>query len=220
VFFPITTPTAAIGMVSFQSLLDHDSISSTWSRKVKNSHSPRRKNATGYGKSSTCSTGDRRNMPNGHPNYPAARKQLTSFLQGQGYMVHPKEVYCPAAEHCWVDVAAVKGQDFWAFEYKSRNDSIKRGLSQCQAYANAFNYVVLVADRRRATSSPYFGSFKRNGFGVWSHAGFGFYTLLKPQRRGVLRGRRTVIERQFGWNTVRARTEMDRKISDWFAPGP
>jgi hypothetical protein len=217
VFFPIRASTIATGTVSFQSLLDHYSISSTWSRRLKNSHLQRRKNTTGYGKRSTCSTGDHRNMPNAHPNYPTARKQLISFLQGQGYRVHPREVYCPAAEHCWVDVAAVKGQDFWAFEYKSRNDSIKRGLSQCQAYANAFNYVVLVADRRRATSSPYFGSFKRNGFGVWSHAGFGFYALLKPQRRVALRRSRTVIERQFGWGAIRAGTERDRKISDWFS---
>jgi len=154
-------------------------------------------------------------MPNAHPSYRAARKQLSSFLQGQGYRVHPREVYCPAVQHCWVDVAAMKGQDFWAFEYKSRNDSMRRGLSQCQAYANAFNYVVLVADRERATSSPYFGAFKRDGFGVWSHAGSGFHALLKPLRRTPLRGSRVVIERQFRW-TTKAGTEMDRKISDWF----
>ncbi|HUK27437.1 MAG TPA: hypothetical protein VLV31_03355 [Candidatus Acidoferrales bacterium] len=152
-----------------------------------------------------------------HPSYPAARLQLISFLQSQGYTVHPKEVYCPAIEHHWVDVAALKGEDFWAFEYKSRNDSIKRGLSQCQAYAKAFNYVVLVANRRRTTSSPYFVSFKRNGFGIWSHAGDRFHPLIMPLRRAVLRGSRVVIERQFKWSMSNNNLEANRKISDWFA---
>ena len=156
-------------------------------------------------------------MENEHLSYPAARIQLISFLQSQGYRVHPREVYCPAAEHHWVDVAAVKGEDFWAFEYKSRNDSIRRGFFQCQAYAKAFNYVVLVANRKRATSSPYFGSFKRNGFGVWSHVGDKFHPLLKPLRRTVLRGSRVVVERQFRWSTMNAEARMNRKISDWFA---
>jgi hypothetical protein len=123
-------------------------------------------------------------------------------------------VYCPALEHCWVDVAALKGYDYWAFEYKSRNDSIKRGLEQCRSYSNAFNYVVLVADRHRATASPYFGSFKRNGFGVWSHRENDFNPLLQPRRRIVVRRSRAVIERQF--RRLTRYTNTDRKISDWF----
>jgi hypothetical protein len=47
--------------------------------------------------------------------YAAARPQLIAFLTGQGFKPHPNEVFCPA-EHCWVDVAALKGQDYWAFE--------------------------------------------------------------------------------------------------------
>jgi hypothetical protein len=152
-----------------------------------------------------------------HPNYPAARKQLISFLQSEGFRVHPEEVYCPTAEHCWVDVAALKGQDYWAFEYKSRNDSIKRGLAQCQSYSNAFNFVVLVANRYRATSSPYFGNFKRNGFGVWSHTGVGFNPLLEPQRRTVAGQRRRVIERQFRHIMFDTQANLNRKISEWFA---
>jgi Holliday junction resolvase len=155
-------------------------------------------------------------MSNTHPTYLTARQQLTSFLENLGFKVHPKEVYCPAANHSWVDVAAAKGQDFWAFEYKSRNDSIRRGLSQCQAYATAFNYVVLVANRTRATSSPYFGKFKRNGFGVWSHVGSLFHPILKPQRRTVTIERRSVIERQFRWTMRKNDNRINRKISDWF----
>ena len=144
-------------------------------------------------------------MPMQHPKYSAARKQLISFLRTQGYNVHPEEVYCPDAEHCWVDVAAVKGKDYWAFEYKSRTDSIRRGLDQCRCYAKAFNYVVLVADRHRATSSPYFGSFKQNGFGVWTHVGIRFHTLLKPQRRLGARDSRAAVERQFKRILAKAR---------------
>jgi hypothetical protein len=130
--------------------------------------------------------------------------------------VHRREVYCPAADHFWVDVAAAKDEDYWAFEYKSRGDSIRRGLSQCMAYATAFNYVVLVADRARATSSPYFGNFKRNGFGVWSHSDSRFNPLLKPKRRAVYRERRAVIERQFRSGTRLGADAANHKISEWF----
>jgi hypothetical protein len=157
-------------------------------------------------------------MATNHPNYDAARKQLILFLRSDGFDVHPQEVYCPAAEHCWVDVAALKGQDYWAFEYKSRNDSIKRGLAQCRAYSSAFNYVVLVADRYRTTSSPYFGNFKRDGFGVWSHTVVGFNPLLQPRRRTVARRRRMVIERQFRRVIFDRQGSLNRKISEWFVP--
>jgi len=142
---------------------------------------------------------------------------LISFLETEGYKVHPEEVFCPDTEHCWVDVAALKGQDYWAFEYKSRKDSIRRGLDQCQSYAKAFNYVVLVADRNRVTSSPFFGNFKRSGFGVWSHVGFRFHSLLKPQRRPVVRESRAVVERQFRWIINQSQEGRCRKISEWFS---
>jgi len=158
-------------------------------------------------------------MSNNHRNYAVARQQLISFLQSQGFKPHPNEVFCPA-EHCWVDVAALKGQDYWAFEYKSRNDSIKRGLEQCCSYAKAFNYVVLVADRHRATSSPYFGQFKRNGFGVWSHTMKGFYPLLNPKRQGVLRKAAVVVERQFRWALPNMKTIPDSRITDWLVRQP
>ena len=151
-----------------------------------------------------------------HLSYQVARKQLVSFLRTQGFQVHPDEVYCPALEHCWVDVAALKGYDYWAFEYKSRNDSIKRGLEQCRSYSHAFNYVVLVADRYRATASPYFVSFKRNGFGVWSHRENGFNPLLQPRRQLTVRQSRAVIERQFTRLQRHTQSSTDQKISDWF----
>jgi hypothetical protein len=154
-------------------------------------------------------------MPDKDRGYAVARPQLISFLRGQGFKPHPNEVFCPA-EHCWVDVAAVKGQDYWAFEYKSRKDSVKRGLDQCCSYAKAFNYVVLVADRHRATSSPYFGEFKRHGFGVWSHTQDGFYPLLNPKRQGVLGKAAVVVRRQFRWAEANMRTTQDSRLTDWF----
>jgi len=130
--------------------------------------------------------------------YASARKDLLKFLRTSGFKPHPLEVFCPSSRHCWVDVAAAKGSDLWAFEYKSRSDSIKRGLEQCQSYARAFNFVVLVVDRYRVTSSPYFVEFKRVGFGVWRHNRTGFYSIVSPVRRRVSSKARRVIERQFG----------------------
>jgi len=158
-------------------------------------------------------------MPNNHRNYAVARQQLISFLESQGFKPHPNEVFCPA-EHCWVDVAALNGRDYGAFEYKSRNGSIKRGLKQCRSYAKAFNYVVLDADRHRATSSPYFGRFKRNGFGVWSHTLNGFYPLLNPKRQSVLRKATLVVERQFSWALPKMKRIPDSCITDWFVHQP
>lgn len=153
-------------------------------------------------------------MPSNHRTYAVARPQLITFLQSQGFRPHPNEVFCPT-EHCWVDVGALKGQDYWAFEYKSRNDSIKRGLEQCCCYAEAFNYVVLVADRHRTTSSPYFGRFKSYGFGVWSHTPTGFYPLLNPKRRCAIRKARVVVERQFRRLVLNRNSFADSRLTDW-----
>ena len=49
--------------------------------------------------------------------YASARGDLLAFLGSNGFKPHPLEVFCPSPKHCWVDVAAVKGPDLWAFEY-------------------------------------------------------------------------------------------------------
>lgn len=136
-------------------------------------------------------------MPDRASAYPEARRQLIAFLEANGYSTHPNEVFCPSAQHCWVDVAAVKGQDYWAFEYKSRRDSMRRGLEQCRSYANAFNYVVLVADRDRVTSSPYFTQFSRQGFGIWRHDGTRFFAIVSPKRKAAVSRAKAVVEKQF-----------------------
>ena len=157
-------------------------------------------------------------MPNNYRYYTVAREQLISFLRTQGYTPHPNEVYCPNPEHCWVDVAALKGLDYWAFEYKSRVDSMRRGLAQCRSYADAFNYVVLVVDRNRVTTSPYFNKLRTRGFGVWKHDGRRFYTILPPKRRAPLNNMRRVVERQFRNVEFRSVGPEVASLSNWLQP--
>jgi hypothetical protein len=156
-------------------------------------------------------------MPNDNRNYAAARGELIAYLHTQGYRPHPDEVFCPSREHCWVDVAALKGEDYWAFEYKSRHDSIRRGFYQCRSYARGFNYVVLVADRERVTSSPYFRNFRAEGFGIWRHSPYGFQQILEPRRRNAIRKAKLVVERQFR-HVRRAREPGVALLSRWFEP--
>jgi Holliday junction resolvase len=155
-----------------------------------------------------------------HTKYEVARQQLISFLSAQGFKTHSDEVFCPSSEHCWVDVAALKEQDYWAFEYKSRTDSIRRGLEQCSAYAKAFNYVVLVADRYRVTLSPYFSRFMHRGFGVWRHDGTRFYPILRPKRHVVSRNAKVVVERQFRNMQRTFADKSDMPLSAWFELKP
>jgi hypothetical protein len=156
--------------------------------------------------------------PDNYRYYSPARQQLVLFLRTQGYKPHPNEVYCPDPDHCWVDVAALKGQDYWAFEYKSRVDSMRRGLEQCCSYANGFNYVVLVVDRNRVTTSPYFSKLRTHGFGVWKHIGSRFYALLQPKRRAPLRNVKCVVERQFKGIGVRSVETKAVSLSNWLQP--
>ena len=145
--------------------------------------------------------------------YASAREDLLAFLESMGFKPHPREVYCPSPKHCWVDVAALKGSDLWAFEYKSRSDSMRRGFEQCRSYARAFNYVVLVADRLRVTSSPYFSKFLREGFGVWRDSRGGFYPILPPKRQAITREARVMVERQF--RRLLPPNGFDRSLLEW-----
>lgn len=156
-------------------------------------------------------------MSNDHRSYATARGQLLAYLQTQGFKPHPNEVFCPSGEHCWVDVAALKGQDYWAFEYKSRNDSIRRGFEQCCSYAKGFNYVVLVADRYRVTSSRYFGHFKDEGFGVWRHDRFGFQPILQPTRRMTMRRVNAAVERQFRRSLRNLDLGFETTLTKWLS---
>jgi hypothetical protein len=156
-------------------------------------------------------------MSNGLPSYAVARGQLVEYLRSQGYKTHPYEVFCPGGGHCWVDVAALKGQDYWAFEYKSRTDSIRRGFDQCCSYSKGFNYVVLVADRCRVTASPYFSRFRAQGFGMWRHDRSGFHTILEPKRRPARRDVNVVVQRQFKRVIHNYVDNPEISLSRWFS---
>jgi hypothetical protein len=149
-----------------------------------------------------------------HPSYASARGQLITYLQTHGYRTHPDEVFCPSGKHCWVDVAALKGQDFWAFEYKSRTDSIRKGFDQCRSYAKGFNYVVLVADRNRITSSRFFRHFSGEGFGLWRHDRLGFHQIIPPRKRATIERVKLVVERQFRRVQILDETPIIR-LSRW-----
>ena len=156
-------------------------------------------------------------MSNDNRSYATARGKLLTYLQTQGFKPHPNEVFCPSGEHCWVDVAALKGQDYWAFEYKSRKDSIRRGFEQCCSYAKGFNYVVLVADRYRVTSSPYFSHFRNEGFGVWRHDRFGFQAILQPKRRPAMKRVNAVVQRQFRRSLLNFEMTHETTLTRWFS---
>lgn len=147
--------------------------------------------------------------------YAPARNELLAYLRTEGFTTHPNEVFCPGEGHCWVDVAALKGRDYWAFEYKSRNDSIRRGFEQCCAYARGFNYVVLVADRHRVTSSPYFARLKRQGFGVWRHDQSAFQPIIHPKRHATITQVNRVVERQFKRVIRSTSAEQDSSLTSW-----
>ena len=149
--------------------------------------------------------------------YAVARPQLLGYLQSQGYKVHPYEVFCPGSEHYWVDVAALKGLDYWAFEYKSRTDSMRRGFDQCCSYSKGFNYVVLVADRYRVTASPYFTCFKAQGFGIWRHDPSGFHTIIEPKRRPAWRDASLVVQRQFKRIIHGLNENSEVPLTRWFS---
>ena len=156
-------------------------------------------------------------MSNDNRSYASARGKLLTYLQAQGFKPHPNEVFCPSGEHCWVDVAALKDQDYWAFEYKSRTDSIRRGFEQCCSYAKGFNYVVLVADRYRVTSSPYFSNFRSEGFGVWRHDRFGFQAILQPKRRPAMKRVNAVAQRQFRRSLRSFDMKHETTLTRWFS---
>ena len=92
------------------------------------------------------------------------------FLIRSGYRVFPEELTCPTAIHPFVDVAARMGSHFWAFEYKSAYDDIRRAVDQALSYSEWFDYVVVVSERRldHRTSDTYW-KLRRMGVGVWNY---------------------------------------------------
>jgi hypothetical protein len=127
-------------------------------------------------------------------------EQLLISLKQEGFTLYPGELDCNTPNHRWVDIAACKDDSLWAFEFKSRGDSLKRGLSQCLAYSLAFDYVVLIAQGKRLTRSRLFQEFRKGGIGLWSLHGSRFLKISepkpqRPQRRYRARMRVKFINR-------------------------
>jgi len=77
---------------------------------------------------------------------------------------------------------------------------------------------VLVVDRNRVTTSPYFNKLRTRGFGVWKHDGSRFYPILPPKRRAPLSNMRRVVERQFRNVGFRSVGPEVASLSNWLQP--
>jgi len=104
---------------------------------------------------------------------------LKRYLKQKGYDVYPSEIVCgpigcPHQQNRLVDVAARKGECFYAFEYKSARDYLPRALKQIENYRLSFDYVILVAEIPRGDVSVdpkrgfYMKKFLNLGVGLWT----------------------------------------------------
>ncbi len=144
--------------------------------------------------------------------YARGRRNLLQILQKRGYAVHAREVHCTLSDHPWVDVGAKKDRALWAFEYKSLNDSLAKGVEQCLAYSRSFDFVVLVTEKRRSTRSRLFTSFRRFGIGLWRFDGTSVTELLKPKHQSPQARLRTHVERQLNWTIEPA---LEIPLDNW-----
>lgn len=123
-----------------------------------------------------------------------------SFLSALGFTVYPIEFDCVNSKHPLVDIAAKMGPFYWAFEYKSQNDNVSRGLDQLQCYAEWFDYVVLVSehifDHR---SSENYWHLKHLGAGIWFYHPEQDKCIQKcnPEIQSPSARNRSVIARRF-----------------------
>jgi hypothetical protein len=123
--------------------------------------------------------------------------RFLNYLRQEGFVLFPGEMNCHTPGHHWVDVAASKSRALWAFEYKSKTDSLSRGLAQCTSYSQAFDYVVLVSEGKRLTRSSLFWDFRRKGIGLWLLQGSSVRELSEPQTQIPERRYRARAKTQF-----------------------
>lgn len=95
----------------------------------------------------------------GYPkHYVGHYRGLAKWLVSQGHAVYPVEMFCepvpvPDKERDYilhylyglVDVVSMFHRNLWAWEWKSQNDSVVRGIAQVKNYCRSFDYVSLVA---------------------------------------------------------------------------
>jgi hypothetical protein len=127
-----------------------------------------------------------------HERNPNCYDSFKAFLTKLGFTLYPTEFDCVSSLHPFVDIAAKMGQFFWAFEYKSQNDSISRGVEQLRCYLDWFDYVVLVSERSfdHRTSKNYW-SLRKLGAGIW------FY---EPTSEKCIQAHNPRIQSPFGTN--------------------
>ena len=83
---------------------------------------------------------------------------LQQYLDQLGFTCYPRELKLEGEEHPFVDLAAYKRDNFWAFEYKSFGDWLGKGIEQCKCYARWFDRVSLVTDNTLASAISYFAN--------------------------------------------------------------
>lgn len=121
-------------------------------------------------------------------------------LERSGFLVYPVEFDCGNSDHPLVDVAARMGSFYWAFEYKSRNDSVPRGVEQVKSYSEWFDYVVLVSERPlRHTASRCYWDLRALGAGIWNYHPMRdkCIAVKNPSIQAPNRDKRKMIERRF-----------------------
>jgi hypothetical protein len=91
---------------------------------------------------------------------------LREYLDQMGFTCYPGEFELETEKHPLVDLAAFKDDRFWAFEYKSYADWLGKGIEQCKCYANWFDFVSLVIERRLTTKSKFYDACRALGYGI------------------------------------------------------
>jgi hypothetical protein len=91
---------------------------------------------------------------------------LRQYLDQMGFICYPGEFDLETEKHPLVDLAAFKDDCFWAFEYKSFADHLGKGIEQCKCYANWFDRVSLVIERRLTTKSKFYDACTSQGYGI------------------------------------------------------
>ena len=148
----------------------------------------------------------------GYPKkYVGRYPNLTRWISSLGHRVYPYEMWCePVAVkdekpsynifsgeinvyethylYGLVDVVSYLNHNLWAWEYKSKKDSIHRGLKQVENYTRSFNFVcIVVADLAmmdrfvKAKEAHVRDILKESGVGIiWQDQEI-FKTIVSPE---------------------------------------
>jgi hypothetical protein len=102
---------------------------------------------------------------------PRCYDKFKDHLEERGFLLYPREFDCLVTKHPLVDIAAKMGSHYWAFEYKSENDNVKKSVDQLKCYSLFFDFIVLVSERMfDHRSSVNYWSLKKIGAGIWFYS--------------------------------------------------